>query len=76
MTQRTRRNRFPRRMLAAGLVAGVGSVGLATAAQAAPVTVDAGHRAPVAVSEVSPAALPASLGVESTRRTSVVTVTL
>ncbi|MFD0481093.1 hypothetical protein ACFQ46_00685 [Kineococcus sp. GCM10028916] len=76
MTQRTRTNRLPRRLLAAGLVTGVGSLGLAGAAQAEPTTVDAGHRAPVHVSEVSPAALPASLGTGTTRRTSWVTVSL
>lgn len=76
MTQRTRSNRLPRRLLSAGLVAGVGSLALAGAAQAEPTTVDTGHRAPVTVAEVSPAALPASLGTGNTRRTSWVTVTL
>jgi hypothetical protein len=75
MTQRSRTNRLPR-LLAVGLVTGVGSLGLAGAAQAEPTTVDAGRRAPVAVTGVSPAALPTSLGTETTRRTSWVTVTL
>ena len=74
MTQRTRRNSLPRRLLAVGLVAGVGTVGLAGTAQAT--TVDAGHRARVSVSDVSPAALPATPGTDSTRRTNWVTVTL
>jgi hypothetical protein len=75
MTKRTRSTRS-RRLLTAGLVAGVGTVAFAGAAQAEPTTVDAGHRAPVTVSEVSPAALPAASGSGSTRRTNWVTVTL
>ena len=72
----TQRTRLLRRLLAAGLAAGLGGVGLATAAQATPTTVDTGHRTPVHVDEVSPAALPASLGTGGTRGTRPVTVTL
>ncbi|MCI2238995.1 hypothetical protein MO973_29785 [Paenibacillus sp. TRM 82003] len=73
-----------RRALAAGLIAGVSSVGLAVTtagtASAAPVTtVDAGARVPVAAPAVvtSPAALPVEpTGTGAGRGTYVVTVSL
>ncbi|WP_432484047.1 hypothetical protein [Kineococcus esterisolvens] len=74
-----------RRMLAAGLIAGVSSVGLtvataSTASAAAPVsTVESGLRTPVTVpvAAASPAALPAQPGGAGAQRgTYVVTVSL
>lgn len=67
-----------RRLLAAGLVpgviAGISTVALAPAAQAA--TVSTGTRESVQVAPVSPAALPAAVGAGTTRRTTEVTITL
>ncbi|GAA0289497.1 hypothetical protein [Kineococcus aurantiacus] len=73
--------RLHRRLLAAGLLAGVTTVGLTTGARAA-TTVDTGDRRTVGTTAVSPAALPVTPGsaptaaVGAERRTRTVTVTL
>ncbi|WP_432511117.1 hypothetical protein [Kineococcus sp. SYSU DK001] len=66
--------RLHRRLLAAGLVAGITTAGLASTAQAA--TVSTGTRQSVQVAPVSPTALPATVEAGATRRTTQVTITL
>ncbi|WP_432540410.1 hypothetical protein [Kineococcus sp. SYSU DK002] len=66
--------RLQHRLLAAGLVAGITTVGLASAAQAT--TVSTGTRREVQVAPVSPTALPATVEAGTTRRTTQVTITL
>lgn len=72
MTQRT--SSLHRRLLAAGLIAGISTVALAGTAQAQ--TVATGQRDTVTAAAVSPSALPATLEAGGTRRTTQVTITL
>jgi hypothetical protein len=79
MTSKTSASKtMHRRLLAAGLIAGISTVALAGTAQAASTeeTVTAGSRQTVATQAVSASALPATFETGTTRRTSTVTITL